>query len=239
MKLKYLLIVVCLFCFYASLVDTVSAAEKMSRKAERQFGAISTLLEKADQHLESGESEEATKLYGATIAAYQEFSSKYPEANQEMVKFRVAYCRNQLISLLATKRAVEKQKESKADDDKKAKESPDLTKVIVANIELCRKGHYDEVESAMRGLIKKNPDCSEAYLLLGTACIGNGDLDHAMKLLKKAIKVDPSNRDAHYNLCQLLIRLDEPDFEEAATHYRIAVELGADPDVDLETVLNL
>lgn len=238
MKSKYLLIVVCFCCLHISITERVNAAEKMSHKAEREFGAISALLEKADQKLGAGDSDEAANLYGATITAYQDFSSKYPDADQEMVKFRVAYCHNQLISL-ASKRAVEHQKESKAEKVKKAIELPDLSEVISDNIDLCVKGKYDEVESAMRQVIKQNPDCSEAYLLLSTVCIGKDKLNDAMKLLKKAIKLDPSNRDAHYNICQLLIRLDNPDFEKAATHYKIAIELGEDPDSDLETVLNL
>ncbi len=70
-------------------------------------------------------------------------------------------------------------------------------------------------------------------------CVGKGKVVLAMEFLERAIKADPSNRDAHYNLCQLLIRTDNPDFDAAATHYRVSIELGADPDVDLEAVLNL
>ncbi len=239
MKLKFIPIIVCFCVCFAFNAESESATKKMSRKAERQFGAITTLLEKADQELEAGDSDEATKLYGATIAAYQEFSSKYPEANAEMVKFRVAYCRNQLMSLLAAKRAVVLDNEKRVVVEKKEEMSTELSVIIAENVELCRKGRYDDVESAMRRTIKKNPDCSHAYLLLSTACIGKGNLDIAMKNLKKAIKVDPSNREAHYNICQLLIREENPDFNKAASHYKIAIELGATPDVDLESVLNL
>lgn len=236
MKLKHLILCICV-CFAFS-ADSLFAAKKMPRKVARQLGSISTLLEKADQKLEAGDTEEATKLYGATIAAYQEFSRKYPDADAEIVKFRVAYCRNQLMSLLAAKR-VGDQQEKRGADSVGSNLSPDLSARILENIKLCEAGDYDKVEFSMNELLKNNPDCSQAYLLLSTACVGKGKLDAAMKLLKKAIEIDPANRDAHYNLCQVLIRTDNPDFVAAATHYNISIELGADLDNDLETVLDL
>ncbi len=239
MKLKSISFVVCFCVCFALCSESVLAAKKMSRKAERQFRSITALLEKADQKLESGDSEEATKLYGATISAYQEFSSKYSDANSDIVKFRVAYCRNQLMSLLASDRIAKQAKEKPSEASVSSTLSPDLSSLIAESIELCQKGQYDKVESSMRIAIKNNPNCSQAYLLLSSACVGKGKLDEAMKFLKKAIKIDPSNRDAHYNLCQLLIRAEKPDFNAAAGHYKISIELGSDPDVDLEAVLNL
>lgn len=239
MKLKSISFIVCFFVFFTLCTESVLADKKMSRKAERQLRSITALLEKADQKLESGEPEEATKLYGATISAYQEFSSKYSDANTEIVKFRVAYCRNQLMSLLAADRISKDAKENNPADSVSSSLSPELSALIAENIGLCQSGQYDKVESSMLIAIKSSPNCSQAYLLLSTACIGKGKLDEAMKFLKKAIKINPSNSDAHYNLCQLLIRADKPDFNAATTHYKISVELGSDQDVDLEAVLDL
>ena len=238
MRLKLLEICLCVSCLLIAGNATAKKPSTMDR-VKRQFDSISVLLEKADQKRESGDVDEAQQLYGATIAAYQDFSRKFPSANSEIVKFRIAYCRNQLINLLAAKRDADIRSERPQEEQTVLKLTPEEATVIGENIELCRTGHYKKVSSNIRKFIKKHPDCSQAYLLLGTAAVGAGDLKDAVKYLNKALELDPENRDAHYDLCQLLIRTEHPDFDEARIHYNKAVMLGAAPDADLKSVLNL
>ncbi len=224
----------------AILLSAWSAATEAEAKgkADRQFESISRILEKADQKREKGDAEEAGRLYGATIAAYQEFHRNYPDEWVELIQFRIAYCRNQLMSLLAEKRAAA----AKATAAKKQEEDPlpeELAKSIAKSIDHCRNGRYDEAESAMNKLIETRPNCSPAYLILGTACVGKGKLDMAVTLLQRAIALDVTNHEAHYNLAQLLIRAGKPDFDAARAHYRQALLHGADHDRDLEAVLGL
>jgi tetratricopeptide (TPR) repeat protein len=209
-------------------------------KIKHQFDSISVLLEKADKKREAGDVVAARQLYGATIAAYQDFNRKFPGANTEIIKFRIAYCRNQLINLLSEDgQKPEKVKKGKS----KKKSAPKLSKAdrktLVDNIDLCRRGAYRNVAANMRKFIKKHPRNSHAYLVLGSALAGVGNMDDAMVAVNKSLELDPGNRDAHYNLCQLLIRADEPDFEAARKHYQLAIRYGADPDDDLKAVLNL
>jgi tetratricopeptide (TPR) repeat protein len=239
MKLKWIQLLLCA-AFVLPVGD--SLAKKKSTTMNRikaQFDSISVLLEKADRKREKGDLEEAQQLYGATIAAYQDFNEKFPHANTEIVKFRIAYCRNQLISLLADKRKSSDKKGKPGAGSGAIELPPKEAKIIAENIELCRKGEYKKVYSNMHKFIKKHPKCSQAYLLKGTAEIAEGKDSAAIKSLKKALELDPANRDAHYNISQLLIRAEQPDFKSAAIHYKRAVQLGADEDADLKSVLDL
>jgi len=269
MKNTILLILLMLVCCAA-----VSEAGFFRRKPkeavamdriQRQFDSISVLLEKADHAKEAGHNDKARQLYGATIAAYRDFHRKFPDSNTEVIKFRVEYCRNQLIKLLAAKTgdnvaaaATGKEsvksakaaaqthavapavKSSKRNAAVKGGQSlPKERAIIISNIGLCRAGEYRQVKKNMSAFIRKNPDSSHAWLLLGTAGAGLGDIKGASKAIRRSLELDPLSAEAHYDLSQLLIRSDSPDMAAARKHYQRAVELGAAPDPDLETVLNL
>jgi len=223
----------------ALVACTTVVTAKPQDKADRQFESISNLLEKADREREAGNVKEAGKLYGATIAAYQDFSRNFPEAWDELIQFRMAYCRNQLMSMLAAQRTASIQAEAGANTNRPSAVPPALVAAIGSSIEHCRLGRYDEAEAAMNAVVEEFPDCSPAYLILATVCVGKGDLVTASALLERAIVLDPTNKEAHYNLCQLVIRAEDPDFDAARAHYRQALQCGAERDFDLEAVLGL
>jgi tetratricopeptide (TPR) repeat protein len=215
------------------------AISKSQDKADRQFESISRLLEKADQLREAGNGEEAGALYGAAIAAYQEFQRTFPDAWVEMTQVRTAYCRSQLMNILGADLAPALKSQAPPPVAPSPPLPLEIAKRVSKGIELCRAAHYDEAETEMHALIETYPKCSPAYLVLGTASIGKGNLEAATTLIKRAIALDPKNKEAHYNLCQLLIRADEPSFDAARDHYREAIRLGAMPDADLAAVLGL
>jgi tetratricopeptide (TPR) repeat protein len=235
MKKNYIRLSLIVALMVAGWSDTTVA--KSDHKANRQFESISNLLEKADYQRESGNEDEARKLYGATISAYQEFHRTFPDSWIELVQFRIAYCRNQLMNLLADQRAAEIQTRRQLQSEQSPPLDPDILTAITNSIEQCRLGHYAEAETAMQALIEQHPQCSPAYLVLGTACVGKGEMEVAATLLTRAVAIDPTNRDAHYNLCQLLIRADPPDFDGARSHYKKAIQYGGAPDADLAAVL--
>jgi tetratricopeptide (TPR) repeat protein len=215
------------------------AISKSQDKADRQFESISRLLEKADQLREAGNGKDAGALYGAAIAAYEEFQRTFPDAWVEMTQFRTAYCRNQLMNILAAERAPALKSQAPPPVAPPPSLPPEIAKRLSIGIELCRAERYDEAEKEMHALIETHPECSSAYLVLGTACIGKGNLAAATTLIKRAILLDPKNKEAHYTLCQLLIRAVEPNFDSARNHYREAIRLGGLPDANLAAVLGL
>lgn len=201
--------------------------------ADRQFNAISRLIEKADRAIEAGKEQEATKLYGATIAAYRDFSTNFPEHQSELVQFRVSYCRNQLMGLLAAKQVPGAAAKATATEL-----SPEMLRVQEA-IENCKNGEFDTAKMSMDSVIEANPDCATAYLVLATVCLGKGDVKAARVFVERVLALDPGCSSAHYNLAQLIIRDTSPDFDQARDHYQNARRLGAPSDTDLESVLNL
>lgn len=199
---------------------------------ERQFDAISRLIEKADLELEAGKSQEATQLYGATIAAYRDFSARFPEYRTELIQFRMAYCRNQLMGLLAAKQATKADASAATPVDEK-------TQAIEKAIGFCRAGHFADAETLLQELLANHPTFAPALLAMATAALGKGNLGESKLLLEHCIELDPLSAAAHYNLAQLIMHDTTPDFEKAKEHYIRARELGAVTDQDLESVLDL
>ncbi len=201
----------------------------------RQFDAISRLIEKADEALEAERLQEAIQLYGATIAAYRDFSTNFPDYRTELVQFRVSYCRHQLMSLLALQQARE------APAPATTRMLPvELARQVEKAASLCREGMFVQAEESMRALIAEHPDCAPAYLVLATTVLASGDLAKSRLLLEQSVELDEAgSAAARYNIAQLILRESEPDFDAARAHYRRARELGVPADSALEAVLDL
>lgn len=201
--------------------------------ATPQFEAISLLIERADAAQEQGRVEEAIRLYGATLAAYRDFMQRHPDYQTELVQFRISYCRHQLMGLLAAQRATTHAAASKA-------QLPEGVAQSVSDaIQLCREGRFPDAEANMRDLLEAHPDTPSALLVLATALMGQGKTEEAKTWLQQAIELDdPGSGAAHYNMAQLLVRGENPDFAKALDHYRQALDRGAVADPNLETVLN-
>ncbi len=205
-----------------------------SGSQSRQFDAISRLIEKADQALEADRLQEAIQLYGATIAAYRDFSSNFPDYRTELVQFRMSYCRHQLMSLLALQQARE------APAPATSVIPVELARQVEKAADLCREGRFENAAESMRALIAEHPDCAPAYLVLATAVLASGDLAESRLLLERSVELDEAgSAAAHYNIAQLIMREPEPDFDVAREHYRRARALGVPADSALESVLDL
>jgi len=59
----------------------------------------------------------------------------------------------------------------------------------------------------------------------------------AQKELETATDLDPNYADAHFNLAVVFGTQSPPNKEEARKHYKRAVELGAEPDGNLEQLI--
>jgi Tfp pilus assembly protein PilF len=55
--------------------------------------------------------------------------------------------------------------------------------------------------------------------------------------MRKAIEIDPSYAEAHFNLAVFYLQRNPPAIELARRHYERALELGAPPDPDVEKSL--
>ena len=78
-------------------------------------------------------------------------------------------------------------------------------------------GQNDEAEALLRGLIKSHPQYAPSYVKLGSILMTEHHYEEAKEHLERAIALDPSSGQAHYQLYMLLQLLGKPG--EAQQHY--------------------
>ncbi len=227
------------------LLLTGTPSRAAAPRAQDQFDATFRLLEQADAARGEGRTDDARRLYGAAIAAYQELAAKHPDTQTELVLFRIGYCRNQIMGLLAAPataavtgatNAVDTPAPAPRDPPGKAAVLP-VAPSVAEGIALCRTGQFERARTILSRHLTDAPDDPVGLLAMGTACLGLGDNIQAIAMLKRAVEMAPAMGEAHYNLAQLLVRATAPDIEAARHHYRESIRLGGMRDDDLEAVL--
>jgi tetratricopeptide (TPR) repeat protein len=101
-------------------------------------------------------------------------------------------------------------------------------------------GHLDAVADICGEMIATDPQCHQAYYLLGRTCVTLGKGEQALELIARAAEIEPDAAPYHTELGNVLAM--EEQFEEAADAYRRATELAPDfidPHVNLGAVLQL
>jgi len=218
--------------FLLAAVAIIPVVSDAQDSPERQFDAISRLLEKADLALDDNKTTDAARLYGASLAAYRDFAERFPEHQVELVRFRASYCRQQLMNLLAQKKATERLAAQPA-------QSGTTDQAIRQGVALCLEGRFADAEAAMHNPAGDAAASPMHAMVMATARLGSGDLDASRQHILRALEKDPQNGAAHYNLVQLMLRDPAPDYEAAREHYRQARRAGVPADTDLESVLDL
>jgi tetratricopeptide (TPR) repeat protein len=212
----------------------VAAAQaNTTEQAHQQFSSISRLLERADTTFEAGTLPESGRLYGASLRAYQQFSETHPDYAPDLVRFRMAYCRNQMLSirqkLAQAAEAGQKPAPAPAPPPRLIRLSPEIVTAL-------QRGDRDALQAA-RDQFKSESDPALA-LLQAAMHVQDGKLDAARDLLAQFLQNYPDEPTANYNMAQLLLREAEPDFERARAHYQRARDAGAPQDLDLEIAIN-
>jgi tetratricopeptide (TPR) repeat protein len=101
-------------------------------------------------------------------------------------------------------------------------------------------GHLDVVADICGEMIATDPQCHQAYYLLGRTCVTLGKGEQALELIARAAEIKPDAAPYHTELGNVLAM--EEQFEDAADAYRRATELAPDfidPHVNLGAVLQL
>ncbi len=96
---------------------------------------------------------------------------------------------------------------------------------------------YDEAIHSLTRSIAANPKNPTAHNFLGVTAAKKGWIDAARKEIRTAIEIDPTYADAHFNLAVVLATAKPADKENARKHYQRAVELGVNPDPNLEELI--
>jgi Flp pilus assembly protein TadD len=107
----------------------------------------------------------------------------------------------------------------------------------VLGIVYFKAGKYDDAFAELTRAVALNPRNAEAHNYLGITLSQKGWTAAAEQALRKAIELNPNYADAHFNLAVMYARQRPPHFELARYHYRKALELGAEPDREMDKLL--
>ena len=98
-------------------------------------------------------------------------------------------------------------------------------------------GKYDEAVNELTKALAINPKNATAHNYLGITASQKGWQEAAQKELETATSLDPKYADAHFNLAVVFATQQPPNKENARKHYKLATELGAEPDSALEQLI--
>jgi len=197
------------------------------------------LLLAADAARDRGDLFGAVNLYGDAAEAYGRLSRQYPEWQPGVVRFRTAYSKNQLESLLAkvgVPDAVDTTPHvSPADagpgfstDDaplemplfraeSEVEEDPlDVRDMVTAARRLTTLGETSQARSFLLEALRADPDSVEIRLLLGVVQCQAGAYEDALYLLERLVEDAPHNPDGHLLLATAMFGLGLIEDAEAA-----------------------
>ena len=98
----------------------------------------------------------------------------------------------------------------------------------------CATKRFDDAYYIADALVEEMPRNPLCHILKATALFGQGNLEQAEVSLLKAIEIEPRCGEAHFNLAQLFLEMNPPDFDKARYHYMKAISLGVSRDEKLE-----
>ena len=96
----------------------------------------------------------------------------------------------------------------------------------------------DEALAALAQATLYDPRNARARNYLGVVIGRKGWIDGAQAELRKAVEIDPNYSDAHFNLAVFYLEGKPPSIELARRHYHRALDLGAEPDPEIDKTLN-
>lgn len=102
-----------------------------------------------------------------------------------------------------------------------------------------RRGLLEEAFSELTRAVALDPRNAEAHNYLGIVLSEKGWSAAAEQQVRRAIELNPQYADAHFNMAVIYSKLRTPRLELARYHYKKALDLGAAPDPQLESLLNI
>jgi Flp pilus assembly protein TadD len=100
-------------------------------------------------------------------------------------------------------------------------------------------GQYENAISALERALALDPTNAMSHNYLGCACSQKGWQEVAEKEFTKAIELNDNFADAHFNLALIYATEKPPSLEMARRHYKRALELGIQPNPQLEKLLRM
>lgn len=105
----------------------------------------------------------------------------------------------------------------------RAQRRHDIAGTLAHALDCHKRGLLAEAQKGYRQILKKHPNHFDALHLLGVSEKQLGHHEAAMRMIKRALLIDPRSATAHSNLGSLLMDLKR--FEEAVASCDVAIEL--------------
>jgi Tfp pilus assembly protein PilF len=109
----------------------------------------------------------------------------------------------------------------------------------VRGVALLRQSRLDDAAEELEDALKINDQNAAAWHTLGLISIKRGQREMAKQNFLKAVAIDSSCAEAHYNLAVIYSTSEPPQFETARKHYRAAISAGGARDSDLDKLLGM
>ena len=100
-----------------------------------------------------------------------------------------------------------------------------------------QKNELDAGLAALSQAVYLKPKDPKAHLYLGILIRKRGWLSGAEEEMRKAVELDDTYAEAHFDLAVLYLERQPPSFELARRHFYRALELGAEPDSQIDKAL--
>lgn len=234
-----------LFCIFACVAGALPVCAK-DGTAGAQFDKAYKALLAADDARDSSRSADAAKLYQQAFEQYMDLSKRYPSWQPGVVKFRIAYCNNQLESVMkATDKSPPAQAQipsEKADvgDAVSPESGRGKTEIPSESVDAQNAGRIDDLLVRAKSLLAAGksedarallidgmhlqPDNRTIRLLIGIAQCQSGMFTDAVYLLAELTREDPSNPVTHVALGSACFGLGR--FDDAVKEMNRALELN-------------
>ncbi len=224
---------------------TLESLERLDEQSSLDLTHMEDLLLEAVQGTGEGEVEGAAairvglQLEALATGAAKAFDAKRYTAAEQLYRTLVDEKPDHLIGLINLGSILlyrNKHQEAIAYLNRASHLSPEqATSYYMCGIANYLLNNNGEAAEQFRKCLERDPANANAFFYLANIESLQQQPDKALKYLAAAVKLNPALGDAHYNMSRIYI--EQNKLADAARAYNRAVESGALPDSDLETLL--
>ncbi len=230
---RYIPVVVALFAF-ASALNVAFGDEIDTSSASALIDSSYSEMVRADLHRDGGDTQKALMGYRNALSGFARASERHPELDPEVVRFRMAYCDNQIESLMKAKGITGDKPANTPEARALQSSSPVQTAGATADgLSMQLRSVRDQIanreltqaRTSLITMMKQNPDDSEVRILMATVQCMLGRFDDADNMMTTLTDEQPKLSRAHAVLSTAKIGLG--DIDEARKALSTSINLGS------------
>lgn len=231
---RAILTMLLLMCVIAAPYRAVSQEKPDASTASGLLESSYAAMVQGDLHRDSGEKDKALDSYRRALSGFVGASQKYPGIDPEVVKFRIAYCDNQIETLMKESgvngsrlpSSPEERDALTSSHVQTAGAAADALSIQLRSIrQQIAKRELTEARTALITLLKQHPDDAEIRILMAIVQCMLGRFDDADNMMSTLIQEQPNLARAYAVLSTAKIGLGDTD--QAKKALSAAIRLGS------------